>query len=487
MNSTIEKKDITSNMIWHLAEKWGCQLVSFLVTMIISRKVDPSAYGVVAITNTFISVFSVFIDGGLGNSLIQKKDADDLDFSTVFYTNTALCVAVYLILFVSAPLIAWFYNIAILTDLLRVLGIIILVAGLKNIQQTYVAKNMIFKKFFYSSLTGTIASGVVGIYLAAKNYGPWALVYASLTDVIVDTVFMWFTIKWRPKKIFSMERLKTLYDYGIKVFAATFIDRIYNKMYHLSIGKYCPSSDLAYYEKGYSVTSKIADNTNTVISSVLFPAMSNSQDDIEKTKSIAINTLKVNVFVITPLLVGLMAVCEPLIKIAITDKWLPAAIFIRVFCLINILVPFDTINVNATKSMGKSDILLKQEIINKIICVVILFVSIRYGALAVVFGKLLSVIFGIFIKSRPTKELINYSLGEQFKDTLLIFLINALMGTAVYLIGFIDINIYISLFIQIIVGIVLYITLAILFRVDSFTFLLDYIKKVKSKDGKKKT
>ncbi len=243
-----EKRDITSNMMWHLAEKWGCQFVSFAVTIIISRQLNPSVYGVVAITTTFISLFSVFIDGGLGNALIQKKNVDEIDFSTVFYANSLMCLIAYLILFLCAPLIARFYNIQELVSLIRVLGIIILISGLKNIQQTYVAKNMIFKKFFFSSLTGTIVSGVIGIYLAVKGYGSWALVYASLTDVVIDTAFMWFTIKWRPRKVFSFVRLKELFDYGSKVLVATFIDRVYNTMYHLSIGKYCPSSDLAYYE-----------------------------------------------------------------------------------------------------------------------------------------------------------------------------------------------------------------------------------------------
>lgn len=474
-----EKRDITSNMVWHLAEKWGCQFVSFLVTIIISRQLDPSVYGVVAITTTFISVFSVFIDGGLGNALIQKKDADEVDFSTVFYANSILCLVVYLLLFLCAPLIARFYNLPELVDLIRVLGIIILVSGLKNIQQTYVAKNMIFKKFFFSSLTGTIISGIVGIYLAIKGYGSWALVYASLTDVIVDTVFMWFSIKWRPKKIFSFDRLKELFGFGSKVLVATFIDRVYNKMYHLSIGKYCPSSDLAYYEKGYSITSKIADNTNTVISSVLFPAMSNSQDEKEKVKDIAKNTLKVNTYVITPLLAGLMAICYPLVKVVLTDKWLPAVIFIRIFCLINILIPFDTINVNVTKSMGKSDILLKQEVIIKIICVVILAVSLRYGALAVVIGKLLSVIVGIIIKSNPTEKLISYSLPQQLKDTSKIFLANMIMAFAVYSISLLNINIYLLLFVQIVLGVVIYISLSYLLKLDSFDFLLNYVRKIR--------
>ena len=474
-----ERRDITSNMVWHLAEKWGCQLVSFLVTIIISRQLDPSVYGIVAITTTFISVFSVFIDGGLGNALIQKKDADEVDFSTVFYANSILCIIVYLLLFLCAPLIAKFYNLPELVDLIRVLGIIILVSGLKNIQQTYVAKNMIFKKFFFSSLTGTIVSGIVGIYLAIKGYGSWALVYASLTDVIVDTVFMWFSIKWRPKRIFSFDRLKELFGFGSKVLVATFIDRVYNKMYHLSIGKFCPSSDLAYYEKGYSITSKIADNTNTVISSVLFPAMSNSQDEKEKVKDIAKNTLKVNTYVITPLLAGLMAICYPLVKVVLTDKWLPAVIFIRIFCMINILVPFDTINVNVTKSMGKSDILLKQEVMIKIICVVILAVSLHYGALAVVIGKLLSVIVGIIIKSNPTEKLINYSLFEQLKDTSKIFFANIIMAFAVYSVSLMNINIYLLLFVQIILGVVIYVMLSYLLKLDSFDFVLNYVKRIK--------
>ncbi len=207
--------------------------------------------------------------------------------------------------------------------------------------------------------------------------------------------------------------------------------------------------------------------------------MSNNQDEIRKVKDIAKNTLKVNSFVITPLLVGLMAICEQLVKIVLTDKWLPAVIFIRIFCLINILIPFDTININVTKSMGKSDILLKQELINKIICIILLIISLQYGALSVVIGKLISVIVGIIIKSSFTNKLIDYGLIEQIKDVLKIFFVNVIMGISVYCFGLLNINIYILLFLQIIIGIIIYILLSYILRLDSYNFILNYVKKIR--------
>ena len=274
-----ENKKVLSNVVWHFAEKWGSQILSFLITIVISRKVEPSEYGHITIVNAFISLFSIFIDGGLGNSLIQKKDSDDLDFSTVFYTNLIVCTIIYSFLFVFAPYIAIFYNDYLLKNLIRVSGIVIIISALKNIQQAYVYKKMEFKNFFFSSLFGTLLGGIVGIIMAIKGYGAWALVFSNLTDVVFDTLIMWFTVKWKPIVAFSFDRLKKLFDFGSKMLFASIVDRVYNKAYHLGIGKFCPSSDLAFYEKGYSVTSKISDNTNLVVSSMLFPALSNYQDE----------------------------------------------------------------------------------------------------------------------------------------------------------------------------------------------------------------
>ncbi len=470
-------KSLSSNMIWHFAEKWGCQIISFLITIVVSRLIDPSSYGVVAIINTFLQIFTVFVDGGLGNALIQKKDADDLDFSIVFYSNLVLCTSIYLILFFAAPYIASYYAMPEITSLLRVSAITILISALQNIQNAYVSKNLMFEKFFFASLTGTIGSGVIGIILALKGYEAWALVISRLFDVVVDTFCMCFLVKWKPQFKFSFERFKSLFDFGSKVLLQKLINRLYNKAYHLVIGKLYSSADLAYYDKGNSITSKIADNTDSVINSVLFPVMANKQDSIEEVKKIAKKSLKINTYVMTPLLVGIIVVCEPMVSVILTDKWLLAVPYIRLFCLINILLPFQTINANVIQSMGKGDLLLKQEFIKKGFGILLLLITLRISPLAIVIGKLILNCFYVIIDSYPNKKIIDYGMFEQIYDILPNLFISVIMGIIVYVISYLNMSNILILLIQIIVGILIYLLLSILTRNDSYIYLLNLIKK----------
>lgn len=477
MDNLLKKSSMFSNLVWHFAEKWGCQIVSFVITIIISRLLNPEVYGVVAIINAFTQIFTVFIDGGLGNALIQKKDVDELDFSTVFYSNLILCTMIYLLIYISAPLVASYYKLTNLTSLLRVSSITILISALKNVQQAYVSKKLIFKKFFFASLTGTIGAGVVGIYLAYNEYGPWSLVISNLFDVTVDTLFLYLTIDWKPKLMFSFVRFKQLFNYGWKVLLSALIDRIYNKMYHLVIGKVYTSEDLAYYDKGNSLTSKIADNTDSVISSVLFPVMSNMQDDKIELKKIAKRTLQMNMYIMTPLLIGLIAACEPMVKVLLTDKWLLAVPYIRLFCLINLLLPFNTVNTNVIKSIGKSELLLKNEVIKKVIGVIILIITIRKGAFAIVIGKFVLNCTYLIINSYSNKKDIDYGLLEQIKDNIQTIIFGTIMGASVYLITYTQSNSLIMLLIQIIAGGIIYVLLSALFKNSSFIYLFNQLKR----------
>ena len=477
MNNSQENKKIASNIVWHFAERWGCQIVAFIITIIISRQIDPDTYGIVTITNAFISIFSIFIDGGLGNALIQKKESDELDFSTVFYTNTIICLVVYILLFFFSPCIASFYKMPSLTPLLRVSGIVIIISALKNIQQAYISKHMMFKKFFFSSLAGTIIGGIVGIIMAIRGYEAWALVFSNITDVIIDTLVMCKAVEWRPKKMFSFDRLKSLWSYGSRILATSIIDRIYNKTYHLSIGKYCSSGELAYYEKGYSISAKISDNTNLVISAVLFPAMSNNQDSKERVKNITQKFLSVNIYIIAPVLMGLIAISEPLVKIVLTEKWLPAVPYLRIFCIASVFFPYEYINNNLVKSSGRADRLLKQELLIKCINIIVLIINLRFGALAVAYGKMFSIMVGVIIKSRFSKELLDYGIVEQIKDTKSILLITAAMALSVYSMNFLNIDMYVLLFIQVLSGIIIYVLLSWVFKIEPMNDLIGFIKK----------
>ena len=216
MNS---KGKVFSNFFWRFAERVGAQLVAFIVSIVLARILEPSAYGVVALITVITTIMQVFVDSGLGTALIQKKDADNLDFSTVFYTNIVFCALLYIGLFFASPYIADFYNDPNLVPYIRVLGLTVLISGIKNVQQAYVSRHMMFKKFFFSTLGGTLTAGVVGVIMALLGAGVWALVAQHVINLSIDTFILWIIVKWRPKLKFSFTRLKGLFSFGWKLLA----------------------------------------------------------------------------------------------------------------------------------------------------------------------------------------------------------------------------------------------------------------------------
>lgn len=258
-------------MIWRFLERCGAQGVTFLVSIVLARLLDPSVYGTVALVTVFTAILQVFVDSGMGNALIQKKDADDLDFSSVFYFNLSACILLYVGMFFAAPLIASFYNMPDLTPVVRVLSLTLIISGVKNVQKAYVSRNLLFKKFFFATLGGTIGAAVIGIWMAWKGYGVWALVAQHLFNATLDTIILWVTVKWRPKRVFSLERLKGLFSYGWKLLVSALLDTGYNNLRSLIIGKLYTSADLAFFNRGKQFPNLVVTNINTSIDSVLLP------------------------------------------------------------------------------------------------------------------------------------------------------------------------------------------------------------------------
>ena len=269
-----KSKTVYTNLMWRLLERFGAQGVTLVVSLILARLLDPEAYGTVALITIFTAVLNVFVDSGLANSLIQKKNADDVDFSSVFYFNVLICCLLYIIMFVSAPAISRFYNKPEIVPMIRVLSLTLIISGIKNVQQAYVSKNMMFKKFFFSTLGGTLTASIIGIALAILGKGAWALIIQNITNLLMDTIILWFTVKWRPKLLFSWKRLKGLLSYGYKLLLVSLINNIYNECRQLIIGKMYSSSDLACYNQGNRFPQIIVQNLNTAIDNVVFSAMS---------------------------------------------------------------------------------------------------------------------------------------------------------------------------------------------------------------------
>lgn len=465
-----------SNFIWRFAERCGAQLVSFVVSIVLARILAPKDYGVVALVTVFTSILQVFVDSGLGTSLIQKKDADDLDFSSVFYFNIIVCLILYAGMFFAAPYIALFYNDISLIPIIRVLSLIIVLSGVKGIQQAYVSRHMLFKKFFFATLGGTIFSAILGICLASMGLGVWALVAQQLSNATIDTLILWISVKWRPKRSFSWQRLKRLLSFGWKLLLSALLDNVYNNLRNLVIGKMYSSSDLAYYNQGDKFPKVIVTNINASIDSILLPVMSNSQDNKERVKQMTRRAIKTSTFIMAPLMMGLAFCSESIVSIVLTDKWLPCVPFLRIFCITYMFWPVHTANLNAINAMGRSDYFLKLEVIKKAIGMTLLLSTMWFGVMTMAYSLLISTLTSMIINSWPNKYLLNYSFKEQMNDIIPSIVLAIIMGLVVSIIGVLNVSNVMKLLIQIPIGAFVYIIGAKLLHIDSFEYLLKIIK-----------
>ena len=467
---------VISNFIWRFAERCGAQGVKLVVELVLARILLPEDYGLIALVTVFIQILNVFVDSGLGNALIQKKDADDLDFSSVFYFNIVWCFVLYSILFVTAPIFASFYGKIELTIVLRVLGLQVIISGIKNVQQAYVSRTMQFKRFFYATLAGTLGAAIVGISMAYQGFGVWALVCQQLFNVLVDTTVLWITVKWRPKKMFSFDRLKVLFNYGWKLLASSLLDTIYTEIRQLIIGKLYSSSDLAFYNRGKQFPNLIVTNVNTSIDSVLLPTMSKEQDNNARVKKMTMRSIQVSTYIMAPLMIGLACCASNIVTIVLTEKWLPCVFYLQIFCVTYMFWPIHTANLNAIKAMGRSDMFLKLEIWKKVIGLILLLSTMFISVEAMAYSLLISTLTSMIINSWPNKKLLNYSFLEQIKDILPSILLAVGMGAVVYLIGFLPVPTLPLLIIQVICGGVIYIVGSVLLKLEPYVYLQGIIK-----------
>lgn len=468
---------VITNFLWRFLERSGHQMVAFIVSVVLARMLAPEVYGSVALVTVIITILQVFVDSGLGVALIQKKNADDLDFSTVFYFNIVLCFGIYTLVFFAAPFIADFYNDRTLTAVIRVLSLIIVVSGVKNVQQSYVSKNLLFKRFFFSTLGGTMIGAVIGIWMAYMGYGIWALVAQQLSSVAVGTAILWATVRWRPKWCFSFKRLKGLFSYGWKLLASSLIETVYQDVRQLIIGKMYQPADLAFYNKGAQFPQLIVTNVNVSIDSVLLPVMSQAQENKEAVKAMTRRAIRTSIYIMAPLLLGLAVVSDKVVVLLLTETWLPCVPYLVIFCFTNIFHPIHTANLNAIKALGKSGYYLKLEIMKKILGVSVLLITMWHGPLIMCASGIFTTFISQAINAWPNKKLLNYSLWEQYKDILPSLLLTALMGLGVWIVGAVlPLPTLVTLVIQVLAGIVIYVGLSVIFKIDIFYDLLNLIK-----------
>ena len=351
-----------------------------------------------------------------------------------------------------------------------------MISGVKGIQQAYVSRNMLFKRFFFSTIGGTIFSAFLGIGMACAGFGVWALVAQQISNTAIDTLILWITVKWRPKKVFSWQRLKYLLSFGWKLLVSALLDTGYNNLRNLIIGKLYSPTDLAFYNQGDKFPKVIVTNINASIDSVLLPTMSNVQEDRERVKQMTRRAIKTSTYIMAPLMMGLAFCAEPIVRLVLTDKWLFCVPFLRIFCITYMFWPVHTSNLNAINAMGRSDWFLRLEIVKKIVDMAILLSTMWFGVMAMAYSLLLGSVLSQIINAWPNRKLLEYGYIEQVRDFAPGILLAVGMGFCVYFIGFIPLPTIISLIIQIISGAAIYIGASALLKLEEFEYLLEMIK-----------
>ncbi len=478
-NGSLKAKTI-SGVIWKFGERVSAQAVNFIVSIILARLLLPDDYGLIALVTVFITICNKIVISGFATSLIQKKDADNLDFSTVFYFSLAVAVVLYTGLFFSAPFIAEFYSAEsdpeLFIQVIRVMGINLFIIAVNSVQQAYVSRTMQFRKFFFSTIIGTVVSAVAGIALAYMGKGVWALVAQNMILAVVNGIVLWFMVKWRPQLKFSFKRLKTLYSYGWKIFVASMIKILYTDLRSLVIGKVYTAADLAFYNKAQSFPQLIDTNVEGTIDSVLFPAISKKQSNVDDMRAMLRRAIKTTSYILMPLLAGLSAVAKPFIIILLTDKWAESIPLMQILAFSFIFAPVELENLQAIKAIGRSDIALKVEIIKKVVGVAILIASIPFGVTAIAVGMVISTTLSAIINAIPNKKLLGYTFKMQLKDILPSLMMSLVMFGAVYPISLLNLNVWLMLIIQVVAGAVIYIALSAIFKVESFKYILSLLK-----------
>lgn len=472
------KQKVAGGLFWSYGERIMAQLVSLVVSIVLARLLEPENYGVISIVMIFITFCDAIVSGGFGNAIVQKKDADELDVNTMLCCSVATSFLLYLIIFCAAPFIADFYEMDIIRSILRVLGLRLLISGVNSIQRAWIQKRMLFKRFFISTSFGTIISAIVGIVMAYIGMGAWALVAQYLTNSFIDTTVLLITNDWKPRLQFSWVRAKNMLSYGWKVLVTTVLYTIEGDLRSLIIGKKFGSADLAYYDQGKKFPNLLVTNINTSISNVMFPVLSENQNDLIRLKQMCRRAVRVGIFLLSPLLIGLIGVADTFVVAVLSAKWVPCIPFLRILTLVFLVRPFTTTCQQSILSVGRSDVTLKIEILVNAVAIGILFYSvfILESVIGIAIGTLFAEGVSMVMFMYYENKIIRYSYKEQLQDLLPSLTMSTLMGGFVYLLHFLPLHEGLVLIIQIVIGAAFYLLVSYAIKFEPFIYLIKMVR-----------
>lgn len=469
---------MVKGMAWSMLERLSVQGIQFVLGIILARILSPTEYGTIGLLTVIIAFLQVFVDSGFSKALIQKQDRTQIDLSTVFFFNTFISILCYIILWFSAPFIADFYQNGMLTNLMRVLSLSLLFSALFSIPMTLFTIELDFKSIARTNLIAVVLSGVVGVIMAYKGFGVWALVLQTVIKSFLTVILMWGQMKWKPLFVFSKKSFKSLFPYGSKLLYSSILNMSVNNFTNLFIAKLTNTKDLGFYTRGTQFADMVYGTFNSVLDSVLLPSLASIQEEREKLIQLTRSTIKSAALIVTPVLLGLVVIAEPLIKVLLTDKWLMAVSVMQIMCVARLVSIISGINVNVLYAIGRTDLALRQQYVKLFVRIILLVIALKYGIVYIALAELGSTAIHFFINTYFPGKILNYGSFEQIKDLFPIIFSSMIMIITVYIsTNFINDNV-IKVIIAPLVGIPVYIGLIYIFRIPEFFLLYAKLKMI---------
>lgn len=482
------KQKATAGMVWTFLQQGSSQIINFVVSIILARLLEPSDFGTIAIFGVFLAIGQTLIDSGLSNSLIRTSDADNRDFSTVFFFNLIISTIIFLIFFFSSPWIARYFEMPILVDVIRVYSITLVIGAFASVQSTLFTKRLDFKTPFLIRMPSAIISAVVGVVMAYLGYGVWSLVGISISGSIVSTIMLWYYSPWKPKFVFNNEKFKSHFSFGYKLTLSALINTLFANIYTIVIGKQFNSMTLGYYNKANSYSMMPVNFISGPLNKVTYPLFAEIKDDNVRLKQVYKKLMKTVIFIISPVLALMTALAEPLFSFVITDKWLPAVPFFQLTCITALLYPVHAYNLNILLVKGRSDLFLRLEIIKKILTIIVLSTSVRFGIYAILIGQIFSSIISLGINCYYSGKFLQYNVFSQLKDISLPILFGLVIGVSMYMNDqyiLVNHHDFIRLIISSCLGVTIFGILSYTFKIEELSYAKELLLMAKEKIQKK--
>lgn len=425
------RKQATSGLVWTFAQQFGNQIIGFAVSLVLARLLLPEEFGLIGMISVVVAIGNSLVNSGLTQSLIRGKNLDQEDFSTVFYFNLAASVLIYILAYFTAPYIADFYDKPVLTDIVRLYCLTFITSAFSAVQMARLTKDMEFKTLAFIGIPSNLLGGVIGVTMAYMGYGVWSLVWSYICTTLGRSVQLWIYSKWSPSFAFSRKKFRDHFNFGYKLTLSGLLNTIYNNIYLIVIGRFFSANQVGLYTRAETMKQLPVTNLSNALNKVTYPLFSTIQDDDVRLKRVYKQLMQLVVYIITPVLILMAVLAEPLFRFLFTEKWVPAVPYFQILCATGVLYPIHAYNLNVLKVKGRSDLFLKLEVVKKVIITIAVVIALQFGIFALLYGQVATSILSFFINTYYTGKFIDYPGWEQAKDISPILGLALLCGAAI--------------------------------------------------------